>query len=214
MVWPFQQKRLLYALGLVCLLVAAGGAYWYLKSTDSQFLSPKKYDLTTKLSELAKRKGSSADTSHIAPGVMPPTNSWVSGAVLQAQPQPVFPMPLSLKLSDTGYEMSVPTVNASGNTATAPHIAAVTTNIETNATGAFRQDISDASVRDEDRRRVRQLDDRSRVSVYVLSSIFGAHRYAQNDRERDLAVHQNGEVQKRFYRVRRDHPRSRNLHKG
>ena len=40
--------------------------------------------------------------TRLASGLVPPTNRWFSGLVFGDQPQPVFPMPLSVKLTDTG----------------------------------------------------------------------------------------------------------------
>ena len=39
---------------------------------------------------------------------MPPTNRWFSGLVFGDQPQPVFPMPLSFGLTDTGFALGLP----------------------------------------------------------------------------------------------------------
>jgi hypothetical protein len=92
------------------------------------------YDVTqaleTGLARLPKKQGSQADTSHVGNGVLPPTNSWISGAVLQREPQPVFPLPLSVKLSDTGYELGLPKVSVHDGVITAPHIPAVTVKVE------------------------------------------------------------------------------------
>lgn len=62
------------------------------------------------LKSLPTKDGSSADTSHIAPSIVPPTNSWLSGMVLQKIPQPVYSMPLSFRAQETGFEVGLPTI--------------------------------------------------------------------------------------------------------
>jgi endoglucanase Acf2 len=54
----------------------------------------------------------------LAAGLVPPTNRWFSGLVFGAQPQPVFPLPLSFGLTDAGFSFGQPTV-----TTTAKNIA-------------------------------------------------------------------------------------------
>jgi hypothetical protein len=68
------------------------------------------------LQTLPKKSLSQADFRHLGDGVLPPTNSWLSGMALQATPRAVYPMPLSLLAKDDGFEMSLPTVQL-GSTA-------------------------------------------------------------------------------------------------
>jgi len=62
------------------------------------------------LKSLPTKDGSSADTSHVAPSIVPPTNSWLSGMVLQKISQPVYPMPLSFRAQETGFGVGLPTI--------------------------------------------------------------------------------------------------------
>lgn len=64
------------------------------------------------LDSLPKKSGSTADLSRLDSGVIPPTNSWLSGMVLQASPLPVYPMPLSFLAKDSGFEISLPVIRA------------------------------------------------------------------------------------------------------
>ena len=57
-------------------------------------------------------------TKRLADGLIPPTNRWFSGLVFGDKPQPVFPMPLSFGLTDTGFAFGQPTI-----TTTAKNIA-------------------------------------------------------------------------------------------
>ncbi len=54
--------------------------------------------------------------TRLASGLVPPTNRWFSGLVFGDQPQPVFPMPLSVKLTDTGIGLGLPQISASAKT--------------------------------------------------------------------------------------------------
>jgi endo-1,3(4)-beta-glucanase len=57
-------------------------------------------------------------TKRLTPGLTPPTNRWFSGLVFGDKPQPVFPLPLSFGLTDTGFAFGQPTI-----TTTAKNIA-------------------------------------------------------------------------------------------
>ncbi len=86
------------------------------------------------LASLPKKSGSSADVSRLASGIIPPTNSWLSGMVLQSKPLPVFPMPLSFLGKDTGFEIGLPTVTSSPTVIFGAHTPGITANIS-GATG-------------------------------------------------------------------------------
>ena len=64
------------------------------------------------LASLPQKSGSSASTARIDKSIIPPTNSWISGMVLQKTPLPVYPMPLSFLAKDTGFEIGLPTVQS------------------------------------------------------------------------------------------------------
>jgi endo-1,3(4)-beta-glucanase len=49
-------------------------------------------------------------TARLAEGLIPPTNRWFSGLVFGDEPMPVFPLPLSFQLTDTGFALGLPEV--------------------------------------------------------------------------------------------------------
>jgi endo-1,3(4)-beta-glucanase len=75
--------------------------------------------------------------SRLADGLIPPTNRWFSGLVFGAESMPVFPLPLSFQLTDTGFTLGLPQVKTEsavilgGNTpAIRVHLAAAGQAIE------------------------------------------------------------------------------------
>ncbi|HET9873774.1 MAG TPA: glycosyl hydrolase [Propionibacteriaceae bacterium] len=65
-------------------------------------------------------------TKRLADGLVPPTNQWFSGLVFGDEPQPVFPMPLSFGLTETGFAFGLPTISAT----------------EKNIAGGFKPDVT------------------------------------------------------------------------
>ena len=64
--------------------------------------------------------------TYLAPGLMPPTNTWYSSLAFSAQPQPLFAYPISFKLIDGGYSISNPPVVSSANAIFSSHINDIT----------------------------------------------------------------------------------------
>jgi len=85
------------------------------------------------LKELPQKAASTASLDRLADDVTPPTNSWISGLVLQDKPLAVFPMPYSLQALDTGFEVGLPTVTSDAKTITGGHAAGINANVQ-NAT--------------------------------------------------------------------------------
>jgi endoglucanase Acf2 len=54
--------------------------------------------------------------ARLAEGLLPPTNRWFSGLVFGEPSMPVFPLPLSFGLTDTGFAFGLPAVTASEKT--------------------------------------------------------------------------------------------------
>ncbi len=81
------------------------------------------------LRALPHKSASSADTSHLAAGLIPPTNSWMSGMVLQATPQPVYPLPLSFQAADNGFQLGLPSISSSATEINGPYAPGVTVSI-------------------------------------------------------------------------------------
>ena len=67
-----------------------------------------------------------APAKRLAEGLVPPTNRWFSGLVFGDKPQPVFPLPLSFGLTDSGFAFGQPVV----------------TTTEKNISGGFRPDVT------------------------------------------------------------------------
>jgi endo-1,3(4)-beta-glucanase len=84
----------------------------------------------TTLDGLSKKSGSSADTKRIDKSIIPPTNSWISGMVLQKTPLPVYPMPLSFLAKDTGFEVGLPNVQSTATVISGEHIPGITATID------------------------------------------------------------------------------------
>jgi endo-1,3(4)-beta-glucanase len=119
--------------GLLLVAVAVAGlAFWWTHNHHhakpvSSIQSKPNISLedNTILGRLASKSASAADLSHVAPGVQPPANSWLSGAVLQKTPQSVYPLPLSFRAKETGYEIGLPTVTTTPTTIMGSHVPAL-----------------------------------------------------------------------------------------
>jgi endo-1,3(4)-beta-glucanase len=86
------------------------------------------------LDGLSKKNGSTADTSRIDKSIIPPTNSWISGMVLQKTPLAVYPIPLSFLAKDTGFEVGLPSVQSLPTIIKGEHTPGIITTLD-GATG-------------------------------------------------------------------------------
>lgn len=82
------------------------------------------------LNALPVKDGSSADTSHIDASLLPPTNSWLSGMVLQKTPLPVYPMPLSFLAKENGFEVGLPDVASTPTVIGGEHVPGIMATID------------------------------------------------------------------------------------
>lgn len=73
-------------------------------------------DVTADLTGITKKNVAKIAPTRLAEGLVPPTNRWFSGLVFNDRPQPVFPMPLSVAETDTGFGLGLPNVTASEKT--------------------------------------------------------------------------------------------------
>ncbi len=64
------------------------------------------------VAEMTKKTVKDLNAKRLADGVIPPTNRWFSGLVFGDEAQPVFPLPLSFGLTDSGFALGLPTVSA------------------------------------------------------------------------------------------------------
>lgn len=83
-------------------------------------------DVQPLVEQMTKRTPKKLPTQRLAGGLVPPTNRWFSGLVFGDEPQPVFPMPLSFGLTESGFAFGLPKVTASEKAIVGgftPHIA-------------------------------------------------------------------------------------------
>ena len=85
---------------------------------------------TQLLASVKHQSNPTAGISHLADGLVPPTNHWFSGIVFGPTPNAVFPMPLSFKPSNSGFSFGLPKVTATSNTIFGSYNEAVTAQID------------------------------------------------------------------------------------
>ncbi|MCU1551953.1 MAG: 1,3-beta-glucanase [Glaciihabitans sp.] len=88
--------------------------------------------------------------ARIAKGLLPPTNRWFSGLAFGANPQPVFPLPLSFGLTATGFAFGVPPVTTSADTITAPFTPSVVVDASAATSEITAYDEASVTVRQSD----------------------------------------------------------------
>jgi len=82
--------------------------------------------------------------ARLAPDLVPPTNRWFSGLVFGDEPQPVFPRPLSVGLTGSGFALGLSEPVTSEKAIVAPHVPAVTVDVA--SAGSQVSAYDDASV--------------------------------------------------------------------
>lgn len=83
--------------------------------TSAASVAPAPAALTSALGTLPDRSAQQRP-SRLAAGLDVPTNRWFSGLVFGANPQPVFPMPLSLTTAQHGFSIGLPKPVATADT--------------------------------------------------------------------------------------------------
>lgn len=83
-------------------------------------------DHTALLAALPEDSPGDLGAMRLAEDLVPPTNRWFSGLVFGDAPQPVFPLPLSVAVTDSGVEVGAPSPVASPAAVVGPHVAALT----------------------------------------------------------------------------------------
>lgn len=84
--------------------------------------------------------------THLAAGLLPPTNKWFSSLAFSNQNLPIYAYPLSFEPTNLGYSISNPPVVSSNNAIYATHIDDISVNF--GATKQFVQQYDDLSVTD------------------------------------------------------------------
>ena len=78
------------------------------------------------IAKLPQKSVGEVPVTRLAHGLAPPTNRWFSGLVFGEHPLPVFPLPLSFGLTDTGFTFGLPEVTTTPNTITGGNAPSVT----------------------------------------------------------------------------------------
>lgn len=81
------------------------------------------------LDSLPHKSASTADLSHLASGLLPPTNMWLSGMALQKTPQPVYPLPLSFRPQNSGFSIGLPTISSASDIISGEHVAGISASL-------------------------------------------------------------------------------------
>jgi endo-1,3(4)-beta-glucanase len=135
-------------IGLVLLLaivVVGGVVLWRNQHTSSQARATAiNAEL---LAKLQQKPNTTIDVSHLASGVIPPTNHWFSGLALNKEPKVVFPLPLSFKPRGTGFDFGKPQVNVTANTIAGGYNPAVAVSLSASKYQVSRYDSLSVSLR-------------------------------------------------------------------
>jgi endoglucanase Acf2 len=83
-------------------------------------------DTASLVDGLEKESVAKIDPTRLADGLVPPTNRWFSGLVFGDEPQPVFPLPASFGLTDSGFGIGLPKPVTSEKAIVGPHVPGVT----------------------------------------------------------------------------------------
>ena len=113
-------------LGCVASLVVALGGCATSPASDAP---PSTGGLASALSRVPQRSVSPMPAARLAKELVPPTNRWFSGLVFGAEPQPVFPLPLSFGLTRGGFAFGVPAVNTQPNSITGEFAPSLTVDV-------------------------------------------------------------------------------------
>ncbi|QNE47003.1 1,3-beta-glucanase [Glaciihabitans sp. INWT7] len=133
----------LLAAGVIVSLVAAcSGPGTTAGSPSTQVLSDSSVGST--IAKLPHKTVGEVPVSRLAHGLAPPTNRWFSGLVFGEHPLPVFPLPLSFGLTDSGFTFGLPEVTTTANTITGGNAPSVT--IDAGASTSVITGYDDASV--------------------------------------------------------------------
>ncbi len=103
------------------------------------------------IDRIVKQPAATLPTMHLAAGLAPPTNKWFSGLVFGDHPQPVFPLPLSFALTESGFTFGVPRVTTTPDTIEAPLAPAIAVNAHAARSTVIAYDESSVTIDERDR---------------------------------------------------------------
>ena len=72
-------------------------------------------EVSSLVEDMPQRTVKDLPAARLADGLIPPTNRWFSGLVFGEESMPVFPLPLSFQLTDSGFAFGLPEVSADTN---------------------------------------------------------------------------------------------------
>lgn len=124
-----RKTYVIVTIAIVVLVIGIGSILLVRKGSSNSNSTPLVNQST--LDAMTVKDGSTVDISHLADSIIPPTNSWLSGMVLQAVPKAVYPMPLSFLAKESGFEIGLPTITVDPKTITGGHIAGIDASIDT-----------------------------------------------------------------------------------
>jgi endo-1,3(4)-beta-glucanase len=127
---------------IVSLVAACSGPGMTTDSPRTSVLSDKTIGST--IAKLPQKTVGKLPVIRLAHGLAPPTNRWFSGLVFGEHPLPVFPLPLSFGLTDTGFTFGLPEVTSTADTITGGNTPSVT--IDAGASTSEVAAYDDASV--------------------------------------------------------------------
>jgi endo-1,3(4)-beta-glucanase len=107
--------------------------------------------LDSAVSDIPHRSVAPMPAARLAKNLIPPTNQWFSGLVFGSTPQPVFPLPLSFGLTNSGFAFGVPTVTTSADTIAGGFLPAI--NVDNGSASSTITHYDSASVTIEQRAR-------------------------------------------------------------
>ena len=120
----FRAAGVLAASVVVSLVAACSGPGMTTNSPRTGALSDSVIGST--IAKLPQKTVGKVPVTRLAHGLAPPTNRWFSGLVFGEHPLPVFPLPLSFGLTDTGFTFGLPEVTTTPNTITGGNAPSVT----------------------------------------------------------------------------------------
>lgn len=120
----FRATGVLAASVVVSLVAACSGPGMTTTSPRTGTLSDSVIGST--IAKLPQKTVGKVPVTRLAHGLAPPTNRWFSGLVFGEHPLPVFPLPLSFGLTDTGFTFGLPEVTTTPNTITGGNAPSVT----------------------------------------------------------------------------------------
>ncbi|WP_344023641.1 glycosyl hydrolase [Pseudonocardia kongjuensis] len=124
---PRRSRRLVVLLTVAVVAIVAGVAgVWLLPGTgDRAGTTTGDPAIAASIAGLPQRSVGVPPTMRLAEGQVPPTNRWFSGLVFPDEPQPVFPLPLSVAVRTDGLSLGLPEVRADDATIFGSHTPAL-----------------------------------------------------------------------------------------